>query len=558
MTQDNLNIENADYTTFEGLPVSNEIKRAVADMGFTRTTLIQEQGIPAVMSGRDVIGHSQTGTGKTAAFGIPAIEMIDPSLGGKTQVLVLCPTRELAQQVAEQIRNFAKYKHGISSVCIYGGQGIEVQINAMKKGAQIVIGTPGRIMDHMRRRTLKLDHLKLLILDEADEMLNMGFREDIETILTEVKQERQTLLFSATMSSDIMAITKNFQNDPLIVKVSQKAMVLPNIKQYLYDIPRGTKFDVLCRLIDYYNPKRSMIFCNTKKMVEELSEKLRNRGYFAETLHGDMKQFARNMVMDSFKKGRVDMLIATDVAARGLDIDHIEYVINYDLPQDMEFYVHRIGRTGRAGRSGTSLTLITGNKEFAQVKDLERFTKQKLELAPIPTLAEVEAAKGRRIADEIENTIEKGLLEKHRGIIGVLTEKGIAAEDIAAGLLKMLYTSDKEYHEGMEDSIKKEENRIWKSRQKGKGMSFDSKKPRTRLMLNVGKKDRIMPGNIVGAIAGETGLPGKTIRGIEIYENYSFVEIPKDMADIIIAALNGIRMKGKRVKVEKVRMDIKK
>ncbi|MCL2753600.1 MAG: DEAD/DEAH box helicase [Defluviitaleaceae bacterium] len=561
MTQDNPKIENIEeFITFESLPISDEIKRAVADMGFTQTTHIQRQGIPAVMTGRDVIGHSQTGTGKTAAFGIPAIEKLNPALKGRTQVLVLCPTRELAQQVAAQMRLFAKYKHSIGIVCIYGGQSIDVQINALKRGADIVIGTPGRVMDHMRRRTLKLADLSLMILDEADEMLNMGFREDIETILQEVSEDRQTLLFSATMSPEIMAITGKFQKDPVIVKISKQNMVLPNIKQFLYDIPRGTKFDVLCRLIDYYNPKRSMIFCNTKKMVEELSEQLRNRGYFAETLHGDMKQFARNLVMDSFKKGRTDMLIATDVAARGLDIDHIEYVINYDLPADMEFYVHRIGRTGRAGREGTSLTLITGNKEFAQVKELERFTKQKLQLAPIPTLAEVETAKGRRIAEEIEKTIERGVLEKHRNIINVLLEKEIAAEEIAVGLLKMLYASDKEYTEGMEDSIKKEENRIWKSRQgfKGKGMTFDSKKPRARLMLNVGKKDRILPGNIVGAIAGETGIPGKTIRGIEIFENYSFVEVPKDMADVIIAALNGIRMKGKRVKVEKARIDIKK
>ncbi|MCL2354141.1 MAG: DEAD/DEAH box helicase, partial [Defluviitaleaceae bacterium] len=427
---------------FEELPISDEIKKAVADMGFTKTTKIQAEGIPAVMSGRDVIGHSQTGTGKTAAFGIPALEMIDKSISGKTQVLVLCPTRELAQQVAAQIKNFGKYKRDIGIVCLYGGQNIDLQIATLRRGCEIVIGTPGRIMDHMRRRTLKLDNLKMIILDEADEMLNMGFREDIETILKEVPDERQTLLFSATMSPEIMNITKRYQTDPFIVKVVQKALTSANIKQFVYDIPRGTKFDVLCRLIDYYNPKRSMIFCNTKKMVEELSEKLRNRGYFAETLHGDMKQFARNMVMDSFKKGRVDMLIATDVAARGLDIDHIEYVINYDLPQDMDFYVHRIGRTGRAGRSGTSLTIITGNKEFVALKELERFTKQKLELAPIPTLEEVEAAKGLRIVGEIEGVIEKGLLEKHKAIIAKVIEQGNNPEDAAAALLKMLYASD--------------------------------------------------------------------------------------------------------------------
>ena len=561
------NEEEMEITDFSQFAISDEIKSAVADMGFTKPTHIQVQGIPAVLSGRDVIGHSQTGTGKTAAFGIPAIELIEPGPKGKTQILILCPTRELAQQVAAQMRNFGKYKKGLGIVCVYGGQSIDLQMASLRRGCDVVIGTPGRVMDHMRRRTLKLDNLKLMILDEADEMLNMGFREDIETILKEVPAERQTLLFSATMSPEIMAITKNFQKDPVHVKVAKTNMVLPNIKQYLYDIPRGSKFDVLCRLIDYYNPKRSMIFCNTKRMVEELSEKLKNRGYFAETLHGDMKQHSRNAVMESFKRGRVDILIATDVAARGLDIDHVEYVINYDLPADMEFYVHRIGRTGRAGRSGTSLTIITGNKEFQQVKQLEKFTKQTLELAPIPSLAEVEGARGARIARDIEEVIDKGVLEKHKAIVAAVMEKEISPEYIAAALLKMIYAGDTEYKEGAEDSIKKEEGRIWRSRQKfgktpkhtsGKGFKGSIGGPRARLMLNVGKKDRIQPGNIVGAIAGETGIPGKAIRGIEIFESYTFVEIPADMTDVIINALNGTRMKGKRVKAERVRVDIKK
>jgi len=565
--KDNID-ETMEITSFDDFEISDEIKRAVADMGFTTPTHIQVQGIPAVLSGRDVIGHSQTGTGKTAAFGIPAIERMDTPKKGKTQVLILCPTRELAQQVAAQMRTFAKYKKGIGIVCVYGGQNIELQFAALRKGCDIVIGTPGRIMDHLRRKTLKLADLKLIILDEADEMLNMGFREDIETVLKKVPDERQTLLFSATMSPEIMAITKNYQTEPVLIKVAKQNMVLPNIKQYLYDIPRGTKLEVLCRLIDYYNPKRSMIFCNTKKMVDELADKLRNRGYFAETLHGDMKQHARNAVMDSFKRGRVDILIATDVAARGLDIDHVEYVINFDLPADMEFYVHRIGRTGRAGRSGTSLTLITGNKDFGAVKQLEKFTKQTLELAPIPSLAQVEEARGARIAREIEETIDKGVLEKHKAIIASLTEKEISPEYIAAALLKMLYTADTEYTADIEDAIKKEEGRIWKSRQKfgkapkGSASGFKASTGRggakTRLMLNVGKKDRIQPGNIVGAIAGETGLPGKVIRNIEIFENYSFVEIPNDAADMIIAALNGIRMKGRRIRAEKVKVDIKK
>lgn len=550
---------------FEDLNLSSELNKAINELGFKNATLIQRQAIPVILKGHDVIGHSQTGTGKTAAFGIPAIENLDTEKLGNVQVLVLCPTRELAVQSSQEMRKFAKYKK-IKIHPIYGGQSIDFQIKALKSGCDIVIGTPGRIIDHLNRKTLKLNNLKTIVLDEADEMLNMGFVDDIETILKAMPEKRQTLLFSATMSKEILSITKKYLTDPIMVKIAKETATASTIKQYMYDIPKGAKIEVLARLIDYYNPKRSMIFCNTKKMVDTLSEELRHRGYFAEGLHGDMKQFSRNQAMESFKRGRIDLLIATDVAARGLDVDNVQYVINFDLPQDLEYYVHRIGRTGRIGREGTSLTLISGNKEFADIKNIERQTKSKIELKPIPTMTEVADAKNDRIADNILNTIEKGLLNKHISIVEKLAEKGIEQTSISAALLKMLYSNDTD-NDIFEDTIKKEESKIKLLREKAKNGIFGALKrtkpasynknnrdQMVKLMLNIGKNDRINPGNIVGAIAGETGLNGRKIGSIDIYDSYSFVEVPNSYSDVVLSVLNGSKMKGKRVKIEKVRV----
>jgi len=370
---------------FSELNISEEIKKAVEDMGYEEATAIQTATIPLIMQGRDVIGHSQTGTGKTAAFGIPAIQACDPS-SKNVQVLILCPTRELAMQACDEIRKFGKYMQGIKSVAIYGGQPIERQIKALKMGVQIVIGTPGRIMDHIRRRTLKFKALKMIILDEADEMLNMGFREDIETILKDVPEDRQTILFSATMSKEILGITKKYQTNPELVKIVHQQLTVPSIEQYYYNVPKGKKIEVLCRLLDTENPKRSIVFCNTKRQVDELVNELQLRGYLCDALHGDIKQHTRTQVMNALKKGKIDILIATDVAARGIDVDDVEGVFNYDLPQDEEYYVHRIGRTGRAGRSGTAYSLVTGRSQIMELRDIQKFTNSKRITAESSTL----------------------------------------------------------------------------------------------------------------------------------------------------------------------------
>ena len=318
---------------FDELNLQPQILKGIREMGFEETTPIQSKAIPMVMEGLDVIGQAQTGTGKTAAFGIPLLMKVDPK-NKKTQAIVLCPTRELAIQVAEEIRSLAKYMHGIKILPVYGGQDIVKQIRSLKGGTQIIIGTPGRIMDHLRRKTIKCESVNTIVLDEADEMLNMGFREDIETVLEYIPEERQTVLFSATMPKPILEITKKYQKDAVTIKVVKKELTVPSIEQYYYDVKRKDKVEVLSRLLDVYGPKLSLVFCNTKRMVDELVHALQGRGYFAEGLHGDMKQVQRDRVMNNFRNGRTEILVATDVAARGIDVDDVEAVFNFDLPQD--------------------------------------------------------------------------------------------------------------------------------------------------------------------------------------------------------------------------------
>lgn len=374
------------------------ILRAVTEMGFSEMTPIQQQAIPLLMEGQDVIGQAQTGTGKTAAFGIPMLQRVeegDHSLQG----LILCPTRELAIQAAEELRKFAKYMHGIRMVPIYGGQDISRQIKALKGGAQIVVGTPGRVMDHMRRHTIRLDNVRMVVLDEADEMLNMGFREDMETILSEIEQEHQTALFSATMPQAILDITDRFQQDAELVRVTKKELTIPLVKQFYFVVKSVYKEEVISRLLATYGFRRSIIFCNTKRMVDELSENLKARGYQAEGLHGDMTQKQRDFVMGRFKSGSLEILIATDVAARGIDVDDLEAVFNYDVPQDIEYYVHRIGRTGRAGKEGMAFTFAYG-RELYRIRDIERVCRTKMTEMKVPKAAEIRKIKLDKVLDE--------------------------------------------------------------------------------------------------------------------------------------------------------------
>lgn len=416
--------------------IDPRIIRAVSEMGFEVMTPIQQQAIPALLEGRDVLGQAQTGTGKTAAFGIPMIQMIDPAVEG-VQCIILCPTRELAIQAAEEMRKFAKYTHGVKILPIYGGQDISKQIRSLKGNVSIVVGTPGRVMDHMRRHTLKLDNIRAIVLDEADEMLNMGFREDIETILKDIPKEHQTALFSATMPKPILDITHTYQRDAVYVKVTPKEITIPLVKQYYYEVQRQNKVEVTARLLDYYNPKRSLIFCNTKKMVDDLAEELKGRGYFAEGLHGDMSQFQRDKVMNSFRSGTVEILIATDVAARGIDVDDVEAVFNYDVPQDIEYYVHRIGRTGRAGKTGRSFTLVVG-REIYKIREIENSCKTKIKARTVPSAADITAVKADKILSRVlEIRSEKDLTKMTQIITNKINDEDVTALELAAAFLKL-------------------------------------------------------------------------------------------------------------------------
>lgn len=517
---------------FEDLELCPGILKAVRKMGFEEASPIQAKAIPAVKSGRDIIGQAQTGTGKTAAFGIPLLEKIDPK-NKKLQAIVLCPTRELAIQVAEEIRNLAEYMHGIKILPIYGGQEIVKQIRSLKSGVQLVIGTPGRVMDHMRRKTLKMEDIHTVVLDEADEMLNMGFREDIETILAGVPEERQIVLFSATMPRPILEITKKFQNNAELIKVTKKELTVPNIEQFYYEVRPKSREEVLSRLLDIYHPKLSVVFCNTKKQVDTLVNGLLGRGYFAAGLHGDMKQAQRDRVMQGFRSGKTEILVATDVAARGIDVDEIEAVFNFDLPQDDEYYVHRIGRTGRAGRVGRSFSFVSG-KEVYKLKEIQRYCNTKIRAQKVPSLDDVANTKMDKVLDEVNYMIENDDLTSFLETIQAeVNESDYTSMDIAAALLKLCTGSREESQETdlFEDTGAEEPGMV-------------------RLFINIGKKDRAKPGDILGAIAGESGMPGKIVGTIDMYDKYTFVEVPRENAREILEAMNHAKIKGKSVAVE--------
>lgn len=421
---------------YEDAHIDKRILRAVTEMGFENMTPIQKQAIPVLMEGRDVIGQAQTGTGKTAAFGIPMLQRVeegDRSLQG----IILCPTRELAIQAAEELRKFSKYMHGIRVLPIYGGQDIERQIKALKGGVQIIVGTPGRVMDHMRRHTIKVQNVKMVVLDEADEMLNMGFREDMETILGQMENDHQTALFSATMPQAILDITDTYQKDAVTIKVTKKELTIPLIKQYYFVVKNIYKEEVTCRLLELYGFKRSIIFCNTKKMVDELAESLKTRGLQAEGLHGDMTQKQRDFVMNRFKNGGLEILIATDVAARGIDVDDLEAVFNYDIPQDIEYYVHRIGRTGRAGKEGMAFTFAYG-RDLYKIRDIERVCKTKMTEQKVPKASQIMAIKIDKLlqsaADKASETDLSSLQEK---LEDKLAELEADPMEILAALVKM-------------------------------------------------------------------------------------------------------------------------
>jgi ATP-dependent RNA helicase DeaD len=576
---------------FSDLGVSAEILKAVEDMGYTHPSQIQTQSIPLLLEGRDVIGQAQTGTGKTAAFAIPIIDQVDTS-SKKPQALILCPTRELAVQVEGEIVKLSKYKRGLSSTCIYGGESIDRQIRSLKQGVQVVVGTPGRIMDHMDRGTLKLDNVGIIVLDEADEMLDMGFREDIENILSDCPEERQTVFFSATMPKPILDLTKKFQKNPEIIKVLRKELTVENISQVYYEVKQPLKIELMTRLMNLNQYTLSVVFCNTKRVTDEVTEELIARGVMAEALHGDLSQAQRTKVMNKFRKGHCSVLVATDVAARGIDVDNVEAVFNFDLPLDEENYVHRIGRTGRAGKSGAAISFVTGRKDMFRIKDLEKFIKTSIERVSPPSVSDLVDLKKAQFIKDVHRQISKEEDNSfYEDVIGQLLTEGLSIEQVALGVIKMqLANSVHELAEqNFELDLSRDRDRGSRDRDRDRGgrerggrererggrergarserserTERTEKRPRTssprekavrepgmaRLFLNLGKKDRIRPNDIVGAIAGETGVPGRSIGGIDIFDNFSFVDVPSKDADHVIKVMKNNTIKGKSVNME--------
>lgn len=522
-----------DEKTFADLHLSKGLLDTVAGLGYEAPTPIQEQTISLLIEGHDIVAQAQTGTGKTAAFAIPIVECVNPD-DRHTQALVLAPTRELAVQVAEAIHRLGHSK-SLSVLPVYGGQPIDRQLHALKRGVQVVIGTPGRVLDHLRRGTLDLSAVKYVVLDEADEMLDMGFVEDIESILDTVPPERQMALFSATIPPRIARLAQTYLHNPVHVTVQATQMTVPAIEQLYVEVTPRNKLDALTRLLDHEAPESAMIFARTKSNVDELGEALQSRGFAAETLHGDLSQVQRDRVLQRFRSGQVDLLVATQVAARGLDITGVTHVFNYAIPEDADSYVHRIGRTGRAGREGKAITLVQPN-EVRWLRVIERIVGQKIKPLRLPTLADVEARRREALKASLREKIAGGNLQSFTQMVTELAEEFDMAE-IAAAAAKMASDGDRPLTEMVEPAQARE-------------LSEGVERGMVRLVLNVGREAGVRPGDLVGAIANESGIPGRAIGAIDIYERVAFVEVPAGDRERVIQALLSTTIKGRKIQVE--------
>ena len=521
-------------STFDELGLGPETLRGVQEAGYDDPTPVQAQAIPIFLSGKDLIAQAQTGTGKTAAFALPIVDRVDPSVR-RPQARVLCPTRELAMQVSEAIYGLGRGRE-LRVVPVYGGQPIDRQLRALRSGARVVVGTPGRILDHLRRETLDLGAVKTAVLDEADEMLAMGFIEDMELILDALPEERQIGLFSATMPPPIARLAQQYLKQPTRVTIEAAPHTMPQIRQSYYEVTPSQKVNALSRILDMETPGPTMIFCRTKREVDELGEQLRGRGYLAEGLHGDMGQAERDRVMRRFRDSQVDLLVATDVAARGLDIETVTHVINYDIPWDAESYTHRIGRTGRAGREGAAITLVSA-RERHQHRLIERATGQKIRPVRIPTAADIAARRKELFKKSVCEALEAGDLDAFLVTVEELTEEYEATE-VAAAALKLLWAQQRNQVNADEAEPESDGTRA------EQGM--------VRLFISAGRDQGLRPNDLVGAIANEAGVPGHAVGAIDILDRCAFVEVPTGSAERVIRALSRATLRGRRVKVEQV------
>lgn len=546
-------------TKFADLGFSLQVLDSIREMGFEYATPIQARAIPCMLQGNDLIGQAQTGTGKTAAFGLPLLEMIDPS-NKNVQALILCPTRELCVQITDELTKMARHSRGIEILSVYGGDSIMRQIKALKAGVNIVVGTPGRVMDHQERKTLKLENLRFAVLDEADEMLNMGFREDIENILACTPKNKQTVMFSATMSKPILDISSKFLRSPEMIKVMGKNVTASTIEQVYFETRGQKKAQIISKLIHLNDFQLALVFCNTKARVDQITEELRKMGHKAEALHGDLSQNLRNQVLGRFKQSEINILVATDVAARGLDVNNVDAVFNYDIPHDTEYYVHRIGRTGRAGKPGKAYSFAESRKDDQKIRELEKFIKTNIERARIPSQNELLQSKIERIENHLHTIATENNLADYEQIVQSMYQRGFDPHLLATCLLKNMLDiqniSLKKVEEEMEPIRERERS---SERSTGTKPSFGGRERRdpretarsgeakVRMHIALGKKDQVKPGDIVGAITGECKISGKEIGVIDMFDHFSFFEISEVHVRKVLKEMKKNTIKGKKV-----------
>jgi ATP-dependent RNA helicase DeaD len=526
-------------STFAEMGLSEPMMATVTGLGYEEPTPIQTAAIPPLMEGSDILAQAQTGTGKTAAFAIPIVERLNKE-ELRPQALILAPTRELAVQVAGAVYDIG-HNQGVRVLAVYGGQPIDRQLRGLAAGVHVVVGTPGRIMDHIRRGTLHLDHIQIVVLDEGDQMLDMGFIEDIEFILEQVPDTRQTALFSATVPPRIRSLANRYMRDPVSVTTQHEVLAMPKIKQYAYQVPGRAKSEALVRLLDALAPSSAMVFCRTRRDVDELSERLQIQGYPGEGIHGDMAQAERERVLKRFREGSTDILVATDVAARGLDIPDVSHVFNFDLPTDPEQYIHRIGRTGRAGKTGVAVSLVSP-RERMLMGVIERISGKKVKVERLPTLDDVTARRWEAFRDSVRAMIDEGDMATYQVLAEELGED-YDQIDVAAAALKLLHATERSVAE----------TPMLEQLQNAPVASFQAQTGMSRLYLSAGREAGIRPQDIVGMIANEAHMAGADIGSIEIFDRSSFVEVPAPASERVIRALDGIIFRGTELRIARAK-----
>lgn len=563
-----------DTPPFSELGLPDDLLAAIEILGYERPSPIQALSIPPALAGKDILGLSATGSGKTAAFALPALANVDVTQRFP-QVLILCPTRELAVQVCEEVHRLGARKKGLQATPVYGGAPMDRQLRALRDGAQVVVGTPGRLLDHLKRGSFDASRIRMAILDEADRMLDMGFKEEMDEILAALPDQRQILFFSATMNRGVSTFIKKFGNNPEIIEIEQKAMTVSTVEQAYYEVRQRSKVEVLSRILDMNPPRLGIIFCNTKRSVDECTEDLVNRGYAADRLHGDITQQMRERVLKRFRDGAVELLVATDVAARGLDIDEIDIVFNYDLPTDPEDYVHRIGRTGRAGRSGRAVSFVFG-KEIYRLQAIERYTRQVIKREKIPSVEQVEGRRADMIFESLKERLETGGFDSYQENIDRLLEQGHTPTDIAGALITMLRETsgregepiqeDREPDRPLRDDSKKGKGARTEPRPRPEGRDYAPREKSyerggmrdagaieggmTRLFISLGKGAGIMPKDIVGMMYREAGLPDGSLGRITLFPKHCLIDVPEGLADQAIQKTRNAKLRGKTFRMD--------